>query len=164
MASTYTPIATYTTSGSVASYSFTSIPSTYTDLVLICNNLVESTNQQGYIRFNSDSGTNYSRTVMYGAGSGSGGSFSQTSQTGLNVGMSSNTGGQLIRLNIMNYANTSVYKVCTDREDNASGSTNASMFLWRSLSAINSITIASFDGSSSIQSGAIFTLYGIKAA
>mgnify|MGYP006269615713 CR=1 FL=1 len=163
MASTYTPIATYTTTGSVASYTFSSIPSTYTDLVLICNNLVENTNQQGYIRFNSDSGTNYSRTVMYGNGT-SAASFRGTNQTGLNVGMSANTGGQYIKLDILNYANTTTYKSALDREGNASGSTNAAAFLWRSTSAINSITIASFDGSSSIQSGASLTLYGILAA
>lgn len=158
---TYKPIATTTLGSNVVTYTFSSIPSTYTDIVLICNNLVEFTNQQGYIRFNSDSGTNYSRTVMYGNGT-SAASFRASNVSGINIGMSANTGGQQIIMNIMNYSNTTTYKTATDRENNSSGAAATGVYLWRSTSAINSITIASFDGSASIQSGATFTLYGIE--
>jgi hypothetical protein len=163
MPTTYEPIANTTLGSAVASYTFSSIPNTYTDLVLVCSNLVENTNQQGFIRFNSDGANNYSRTVLYGNGS-SAASFRQTNQSGVVVGMSSNTGGQYIKLDILNYSNTATYKSAVDREGNADGATIAGVFLWRSTSAINSITIASFDGSSSIQSGATFSLYGIKGA
>lgn len=159
----FSTVATYTVPSATASYTFSSIPSTYTDLILVCDNLVENVNQQGYIRFNSDSGANYSRTAMYGTGS-VGASFRQTGQTGIGVGMSGNTGGQVITMDIMGYASTSRYKYLLDREGNASGSVVKQIGLWASTSAISSITIASFDGSSSIQSGAKFTLYGITAA
>lgn len=159
----FSTVATYTVPSATASYTFSSIPSTYTDLVLVIDNLIENTNQQGYIRFNSDSGANYNRTVMYGTGS-SAASFRQTGQTGANIGMSSNTGGTIAVIDIMGYSSTTRYKYYLDKEGNASGSANKQIGLWASTSAISSITIASLDGSSSIQSGAKFTLYGITAA
>jgi hypothetical protein len=161
MAITYEPIETTTLSSAVSSFSFTSIPGTYTDLVLICSKLVENTNGQGYIRFNSDSGSNYSRTVVYGTGS-SAASFRQTNQVGLNVGMAAN--GTFIKMNIMNYSSSTTNKTVIDREDDPSGATVGTAFLWRNTAAITSISILSLDGSASLQAGVIFTLYGIKAA
>ena len=160
--STYTPIATTTLGSSTSSFTFSSIPSTYTDLVLVCNYLSENTNGQGYIRFNSDSSSNYSRTAVYGTGS-SAASFRQSNNTGCPVGMSASTDFQTIIMQIMGYSNGSTYTTVLDREQNA-GVTLAQVFTWRSASVVNSISIQSFDGSSSIQAGATFTLYGIAAA
>ena len=57
--SSYTPIATYTATGSVATYTFSSIPATYTDLVLSIN--YGAGNGEGlYFRLNSDTASNYS--------------------------------------------------------------------------------------------------------
>ena len=39
MAKTYTPIATQTLSTATANVTFSSIPSAYTDLVIVCDNL-----------------------------------------------------------------------------------------------------------------------------
>ena len=63
--STYTPIATTTLGSAATSYTFTSIPSTYTDLVLV-GNLSSSSNTNISIRIYSDSGTNYSNTYLTG--------------------------------------------------------------------------------------------------
>lgn len=159
---TYSLIASNTVTGSaVSSVAFNSIPQTFTDLILICNNLTESTNQQGYIRFNGDSGSNYSRTLMYGDGT-SAVSFRQTNQSGLNVGMSSTAPGQTIIMNIMDYSNSTTFKTVLDRQTNT-GTTQALVYLWRSTSAISSLTINSFDGSNSISVGSKFRLYGIQA-
>lgn len=163
--STYTPIATYTLPSTVASYAFTSIPSTYTDLLLVCNYLTESVNQQGYIRVNSDSGNNYSRTGIYGAGPGGGvGSYQSTNASGFNIGMNSQTGGQMNHFHIFNYSSTNMFKGALDFTGNATYSAGLQAMLWRNTAAINSLSIQSFDGSSSLQAGATFTLYGITAA
>ena len=73
MAATYSPIATYTVSGSaVASYTFSSIPSTYTDLVLRISARTSVTGQTFdniEIQFNNDSATNYSYIRLRGSGS-----------------------------------------------------------------------------------------------
>lgn len=156
---TYTPLATYTTSGSSSSYTFNSISSAYTDLVLVMK-IRETTNQQGYVRVNGDSGTNYSRTYLYSTGTAVG-SGRIANQTGINVSMGDTYAMNII--NFLNYSNTNVYKTILE-ESGDNNSVVLTSYLWRSKSAISSITIASFDGGNGIASGATFTLYGIAAA
>ena len=55
---TYTPIATTTLGSATNTLTFNSIPSTYTDLVIICNYSQNGDMLQG--RFNSDTSTNSS--------------------------------------------------------------------------------------------------------
>ena len=82
MALTYDPIATTTISGSSTNtYTFSSIPSTYTDLVLAFANFQGTTNYSFALRFNGDSGSNYSYTVLEGNGT-SASSGTSTSTTG----------------------------------------------------------------------------------
>lgn len=67
MPATYEPIATYTLTSSSAPISFTSIPNTYTDLRLVFSGLSGTTNSAQFgLRFNSDSGSNYSAGFFYG--------------------------------------------------------------------------------------------------
>lgn len=155
---TYTPIATTTvSSGSYAE--FTSIPSTYTDLVIVWTGT--SSNNTGYgIRFNGDSGSNYSLTYLYGDGSTpvSGRDSNTTSingmgRTGTSVGIG--------RVNVMNYANTTTYKTAIGRGDLSSQLVIATVGLWRSTAAINAIRLTPEAGNIT---SATFTLYGIKAA
>ena len=69
MAATYTPIATTTLGSAAASYTFSSIPSTYTDLILIASGLVSTNGYDFDIRVNGDTATNYSYTALGGNGS-----------------------------------------------------------------------------------------------
>ena len=69
MPATYQPIETQTVSGtSTSTVTFSSIPQTYTDLVLV-SAITQSADVSNYLRFNSDTGTNYSRTRLVGTGS-----------------------------------------------------------------------------------------------
>ena len=72
MAVTYTPITSNTLTSATASVTFSSISGTYTDLVLVVSAQSASTNVDLAMRFNSDSGTNYSNTRLYGTGSAAG--------------------------------------------------------------------------------------------
>jgi hypothetical protein len=159
MPSTYTPIANYTLPSAQASYVFTNIPQTYTDLVLIM--WVRDTEmQQGYYRFNSDAGSNYSRTYLYGTGAarGSGGI---SNQTGCNTAMGDSYAS--ITAHIMNYSSTSMYKQVIERgQDN--NSVNETIYMWRSNSGITSITVDSFNGGATLATGSSFSLYGVKCA
>ena len=65
---TYEPIATASGTGSNTTLSFTSIPATYTDLILILNGSLNTGNNTR-MRFNNNSGFNYSMTVVTGDGS-----------------------------------------------------------------------------------------------
>jgi len=163
MASTYTPIATTTLGSAASSYTFSSIPSTYTDLVLITNHGVSVATANFYIRVNGDSGTNYSYTRIKGNGS------SASSDRGANTnqivfdGDGASTGVTNVNvINFQNYANTSTNKAIMGRSGDATYSTAALACLWRSTSAINSITIG-ISGYNFVTNSQ-FTLYGIKAA
>lgn len=164
MASTYTPIATFTASGTISNYTFSSIPSTYTDLVLVTSLVMTAGTPETRIQFNSDTASNYSYTIMYGSGSAAG-STRASSTAGIDIsyyGVPSTTAGSAVQItNIQNYANTTTYKTSLTRANNASFGTDAIVGLWRSTAAISSLTV--LPTSSSFASGSTFTLYGIKA-
>lgn len=160
--STMTPIATQTLASAAATVTFSSIPATYTDLVLVINSGTTAYTDN-YLRFNSDTGSNYSYTRIYGTASA--GSDRGTSQTTGYIGSADTTlvGNHII--NVMNYANTTTNKTFLSR-NNYNGSTaagtHAIVGLWRSTSAINSITLSL--SSSTWLANSSFTLYGVKAA
>lgn len=68
MATTYTLISSNTLSSSAASVTFSSIPSTYTDLVLKVSARPDSA-ADAWLTFNSIAGTAYSSTDLQGTGS-----------------------------------------------------------------------------------------------
>jgi len=158
MASTYTPIATTTLGSAQASYTFSSIPSTYTDLIVVFSGIGTTTDFFS-IRLNGDTGSNYSLTDLYGTGS-SANSFRQTNQTKISRNECVNQSNAIIQIN--NYANTTTYKTTLSRSNSASDAAFAVVGLWRSTAAINSITLL-HDGST-FAAGSTFTLYGIAAA
>lgn len=156
--STYTPIATTTLGSAVSSYTFSSIPSTYTDLLIVGNGKLASDSTLA-IRFNGDTGSNYSQTVLYGDGSSSA-SYRESNQSSQNFALW-DTVQSSFNLQLQNYANTNIYKTTLVRYGRTTSVIGASVVLWRSNAAINSVTIT---GGSNLQIGTTFTLYGIAAA
>jgi hypothetical protein len=164
MPNTYTPIATTTLTSNQTSASFTSISSSYTDLVLITN--VSGNDGAICIRFNNDSGSNYSYTRVRGDGSNA---TSSKVTNSTYIGGASNlsvTAGSLQTAiwNIQNYTNTTNYKAVVFRDGMATHLTGATIGLWRSTSAITRIDLSPEFGSQVFYTGSTFTLYGIKAA
>lgn len=165
MAATYTPIASITLGADATSVTFTSIPQTYTDLVLVSQtaNTGGAANSLAF-RFNSDTGTNYSFTRMYGNGSAAASDReSNINYMGLGiVGNSAITSAGTFINNIMNYANTTTNKTVISRSsDTASTYVSEYVSLWRSTAAITSITVLL--SGNSLRSGSTFNLYGILA-
>ena len=164
---TYTPIQTTTVSGtSTNNVTFSSIPSTYTDLVLSINNGGTSVAQGYAFQFNGDTGTNYSFTTFWSPSTGSTpGAFRTTNTTSISQfsGLAGNTSTIVLaaNINIMNYSNTTTYKTLLQRSQSEQ-TTQVLVGLWRNTSAITSINL--FMGSGNIQSGSTFTLYGIASA
>ena len=162
MPSTYEPIATTTLGSAAASVTFSSIPSTYTDLVIVINGAyVSSEDASPGLRFNSDSGSNYSETGLDGNGS-SASSFRDANATSAILGSMSNTISTTI-INIMNYANTTTYKTSISRGNNSANRVRAYVAMWRNTAAITSIQIIT-NATPNFATGSTFTLYGIKAA
>jgi hypothetical protein len=161
--STYTPIATTTLGSAAASYTFSSIPSTYTDLVVLIQS-IDSNNATPQMQFNNDTATNYSNTSLYGNGtSAESGRNSNTASIYLDDQLTASTTNPSITIiNVQNYANTTTYKTAILR-DNRNGGTMANVGLWRSNAAINRIDFTR-GGGGTFNAGSTFTLYGIAAA
>jgi hypothetical protein len=165
MATTYDPIATTTLSSAAANITFSSISSAYTDLriVLVYDGAAALLPA---FRFNSDTGSNYSFTRLSGTGSAAN-SGRATSQNKIYDDYSYSVPGEpgLSELNIFSYAGstfkTSLIKSSSDH--NGSGYVSNLVGLWRSTSAITSITIFEYTGLN-YAAGTTATLYGIKNA
>lgn len=159
MPATYEPIATTTLGSAQSSIAFSSIPGTYTDLVLVSNFTGSGGDFNALLTFNSDTGSNYSETVIYGNGS-SAASGRQTSATSIRSGYN-NAERTINRINIMNYSNSTTNKTVLIRWDSG-GYTDLRVGLWRSTNAITSLSLTT--NQNNFASGSTFTLYGIKAA
>jgi hypothetical protein len=164
---TYTPIVT-TTLTSNGNITFTSIPSTYTDLVIVGN--LRTTNPSAsdvvFMDF-TYGGTAYSSTWLTGNGS-SAASARDTNAAGMNTNVQipaasapSETFGTFIS-HIMNYSNTTTFKTALNRGSSAGVLVTASVGTRRNTAAINVITVAG--GNAVLAVGSTLTLYGIKAA
>jgi hypothetical protein len=158
---TYTPIATQTLSSATGTVTFTSIPSTYTDLVLVASGTTASNSGWG-VQFNSDTASNYSSTFIEGSGSAT---ISERYSANLirvawNSIWNSSTPSNGI-VNIQNYSNANTYKTLVSRS-NGSTYVEAGVGVWRNTSAINRIDIIGSGANFAI--GSTFTLYGIAAA
>jgi hypothetical protein len=158
-----TAIASNTLGSDSASITFSSIPGTYDDLMVVCYIKSNGTsNESARLRFNSDTGSNYSNTYLYGDGS-SPGYYYDTSRSYIQS-YASSTGVSNQVAHILNYANSSYKKTCLMRsaqDNNGSGYTSLEVGLWNSTSAITSVTLVS---QTSFRTGSVFALYGIKKA
>jgi hypothetical protein len=160
MPSTYDKIATYTIPSTTSSFTFSSIPSTYDDLVL-----VGSTGGSGdvSVRFNADSSNNYSQTQLWG----NAGAVVYTQRSGALsyltwLPQSATVGRTSGMLNIFNYANNSLKKSMlalsqTNDYQRIYSFTNT----YQSTTTISSILILA---GTNIATNSTFTLYGIKRA
>jgi hypothetical protein len=170
--STYVALATNTLSSATASVTFSSISAAYTDLVLVFNGYNATVDGGSpFIRFNSDTTTNYSYTWLSGDGTtASSGRDTSKAQIGLNLVTGWDTTSTQPGMNIvhiMNYANTTTYKTVLGRSSLASATypgTEAVVGLWRKTpEAINTILI-SLSAGGTFAIGTTFSLYGILAA
>jgi hypothetical protein len=159
---TYVPIATQTLSTAASSITFSSIPSTYTDLRLVFTGTT-ATSTYFTFRYNSDSGTNYSDTYLAGQGSAAqSGCF--VNQTEITPSKGMGTIPQFYTVDIFSYTG-STYKtslMTENADNNGSGYVNRHVSLWRSTAAINTINIiAQYGSTNTYAAGTTVTLWGI---
>jgi hypothetical protein len=168
---TYTLIASSTLGSGAATVTFSSIPGTYTDLILVCKLLASSTaNNSDGLRFqlNGDTATNYSATWLTNStttpvssreSSATRGRFGNVSQTTNDVGTAI---GQFL-----DYANTTTYKTMLGRSGNLNSNGDSNVFaavsMWRSTAAVTQIVLSQSSNANFV-TGSNFKLYGIEAA
>ena len=160
MPTTYEPIATNTLSSATSSVTFSSIPGTYTDLIIVGSVKLNGSGDYLGLQFNSDTGSNYSRTRLSGNGSAAS-SERESNSARINMYNQSSSNFFANIIHIQNYSNSTTYKTVISRNDIVDWNTNAQAGLWRNTAAITSITLI---GGGNLASGCAFTLYGIKAA
>jgi len=173
MATTFIKIASATVgSGGVASVTFSSIPSTYTDLCIKMSARTGTGGEWGTLnaQFNSST-TTYSGIQLFGTGSTAGTSSSASWGTNLIIvgrptgaGATANTFGNS-EFYIPNYAGSNYKSISSDGVTENNGTAALAAFvagLWSNTAAITSIKIFDSDTSGDIKEYSTFTLYGIK--
>lgn len=159
---TYIKIASQSASSS-SSITFSNIPQNYTDLIMVINAQAGTSGEDFLMRFNGDTGNNYSNIWLRGliAGTTSGQQEQTTSRIRLSDGGSSTTSNMsLINVNIQKYS-AGIVKQVMSRANNAPRGLDMFGSRWNSTSAITSITILMSAG---VISSGTFTLYGIECA
>lgn len=157
-----TALATVTLQAATPTVTFSGIPQGYRDLVLVVVDAKSlSSNPAVFVRFNSDSGANYSYVRMTGNGS-TAGSASTSSQTRMDVGAAfgvNSTENAMLVLQIVDYSSTAKHKTVLSRSGVAGLGVEAIASRWASNSAVTAIQIF-LDSSISWTTGTTFSLYG----
>ena len=168
MAVTYEPIASTTLGSAAAEIDLTSIPGTYTDLVLILEGVADNTAFTTAVQFNGITTTTYSTTYLYGTGSAaasarnSGEAFIR-----LEYAATRRTTSRILTIaQFMSYANTNVFKTVLSAEAGSAEGVGRNVGLWRSTDAISSMKLRAVSPSSTVKfaSGTTVSLFGVKAA
>jgi hypothetical protein len=166
----YESIATASTTGTVSSFTFSSIPATFKHLQ-IRGLVTASSIVNAFITFNSDTGANYSWHWV--GGDGTSANTNTGTSTNQIVGFTSFNStssyiGAATIMDILDYTNTSKYKTLralNGFDDNTSHAgyipLTLSSGLWFSTVAITSITITC-SGGYTFNQGSQLALYGIK--
>ena len=158
---TYAPIASITLSSNTPSVTFSSIPQYYRDLVLVVRGRGSSADNFYYLYLNADTGSNYSRTEMYGTG---GTATSTTIGNLIPITLTSAAEGSNIA-QIFDYSTTDKHKTILWRND-ATVSSGAKVLSgtgrWSNTSAVNTLEIEGYNGVT-LLAGSNISLYGIEA-
>jgi hypothetical protein len=167
-AGAYDALATVTVpSGGASTITFSGIPSGYKHLQIRMMALTTVSGGSPQIRFNSDSGSNYSNHILYGTGS-SAGTGVNVSNTGMYIG-GSNTGTNttypfVAVTDVLDYGSTSKNKTIrtlSGLDSNGSGEISLFSGAWyNSSSAITSIDI--YATGKTFSQYSTFALYGVK--
>lgn len=167
MPATFEPIASTTLSAATASVTFSSIPQTFTDLVLVASFTASTASATVVMTFNGDTTSGlYSKTQLEGTGS----QAPSGRTTGANnINLDSNIGNSSTEptieiINLMNYSNTTTNKTALIRQSgfwSSAPGTSVRIGLWRNTNAITSVTLN--NGANTFASSSTFSLYGIRA-
>ena len=167
MPATYEPIATTTLGSAAADITFSSISASYTDLRVVLVATANSGSQRIHWRFNSDTGSNYSNTILLGDGA-SATSVRSTSQTSIRSANANtlSTNPSVTIIDIFSYAG-STNKTCliaSSSDQNGSGNVARTVGLWRNTTTITSVSASPEFGGGDFAAGTTATLYGILKA
>ena len=155
---TYTLIDSVTLGSSASSVTFSGISATGKgDLVLVSNVIVANGYEAG-VRFNSDSGNNYTMVNMRGTGSST--SSSAVQDPGYLPIQKNISGNALMITQVLDFSASDKHKSVLNRGNSTQFGTTAAAHRWASTSAITSVYIYEVNATS-FSAGSTFSLYQI---
>jgi hypothetical protein len=154
---TYTPLANVTLASGSGSVTFSSIPATYRDLILIIDG-TSTVVTSLYIRANGDTGANYTFVRMVGNGTSTS-SNSGTENGFIQAAMDTVKSSNIVQ--IMDYSATDKHKTSLVRQNLINYQAVAAAEIWANTAAITSLVVAGISGS--FNAGSTFSLYGVIA-
>lgn len=150
---TYDLIGSSVLTSTQATVTFSSIPQTYRDLILV---LTSPANSQFWMRINGDTGTNYSHVrVRTDASTGNSGTATET----VAEFMQSYNGHGVVTVDIIDYSATDKHKTILARGGSSSTEVSRQSIRWANTSAITELSFINTPGT--LISGAAIYLYGV---
>jgi hypothetical protein len=168
MANTYILIASSTVSSNTAGITFSSIPQTYTDLVIKASTRVTASATAWTVSLSFNGSTsNFSSIRLYGSGSGAGASYSAgnygVAAPGSTTTANTFNNGEIY---ISNYTSSN-YKSYSNEDTSENNATeayaNLNAGLWSNTAAITSISLTA-ESPELLVTNSTFYLYGISNA
>jgi hypothetical protein len=167
---TYDLIASYTVTSAENNIVFSSIPQTYTDLVIFGKSRINSSASQCNLRFNGDSTAVYDSQALSNNGGSGLTAFRETGRSQIDGGGSigtSNTTGWFSpnEYHIFNYSDSAKYKTTfsfglSSNNGNTLDYCGHAVGLWENTAPITSITFVT--NGTAFDVGSSWSIYGIK--
>jgi hypothetical protein len=152
---TYTPLATVTLASATSSVTFSSIPATYRDLILVINGTTNTATGVTATHNGDTTAANY--TLVNLAASSNNTTSSGTASNSNLISMYTTRSMGIIQF--LDYSATDKHKTALSRSDNAANDVYAQARRWANTNAITSIAIGAYGNT--FQTGSTFALYGI---
>lgn len=149
-------IESQTITSTVSSVTFSSIPNTFRDLILVINK--PSGDFRVSLRFNNDSGTNYVGLSLQNAGNSVARYNSNQNYIWSPLFNSGGNAANLTVFQIMDYSRTDKHKTVLSKSSIPTSVVSMESWRWANLSAINSIYVEP-----DLTTGSTLSLYGITA-
>lgn len=158
----YTQLATKTLASNAATVTFSSIPYTYRDLMLVCYVKLVNGSDYATLRFNSDSSSSYPSVTAWGSSQ----AYISDTRIYLRVQGYTPVNSYLTSIvNIMDYSATDKQKSLIIRANTNDTISELGVEMqvakWPSTSSVNSLTINAYSGGN-LAAGSTFSLYGVK--
>lgn len=158
---TYTLLNQITLAAAANSVTFSNIPQSFGDLVLVFSGDGDNSgSNEIFGRFNGDTGGNYNR--VYAGGNGSS-TYSASNPNQAAMGLMAPANGRRINFiwNIMDYSAFDKHKTSLLRDNDAGFQVVMRAFRWANTAPVSSIT--TYTASGNFFAGSTFSLYGVVA-
>jgi hypothetical protein len=157
---TYVALANITLGSSASQVTFSSIPATFRDLILVAEGTLTGSSVGVGLRYNSDAGSNYQSVIISGSGTAAGAAGNAGTNIA-DVAFFGDTSKMNFITQIMDYSATDKHKTLLSRSNQ--GGTFVLLYTsrWANTAAITSVGV--FALTNAFASGTTLSLYGIRS-